>query len=74
MNVSNLPEKSKAIPNKVVDLLVSDVLRKNGVNLESAKSKLSDEQKQAIKELVEELSAQVDAFVKQPPSSNKDKK
>lgn len=74
MSVSKLPEQSKAIPNKVVDLLVSDVLRKNGVNLENAKSKLSDEQKQAIKELVEELSAQVDAFVKQPPSSNKDKK
>lgn len=55
-----------AIPNKVVDLLVSEVLRKNGVNLENTKSKLTEEQKQSLKELVEDLKAQVDTFVNQP--------
>ncbi|MEK9199682.1 spore coat protein [Ureibacillus sp. 179-F W5.1 NHS] len=54
-----------AIPNKVVDLLVSEVLRKNGVNLENTKSKLTDEQKQSLKELVEDLKSQVDGFVNQ---------
>lgn len=55
-----------AIPNKVVDILVSEVLRKNGVNLENTKSKLTEEQKQSLKELVEDLKSQVDTFVNQP--------
>lgn len=55
-----------AIPNKVVDLLVSEVLRKNGVNLENTKSKLTEEQKQSLKELVEDLKTQVDTFINQP--------
>ncbi|RKQ18503.1 spore coat protein [Lysinibacillus endophyticus] len=55
----------KGIPNKVVDLLVTNILRKNGVNIEQAKNKLSEEDKQALKEMVEDLKAQVDEFVKQ---------
>lgn len=66
--MSNLPEKPEIISNKVVDLLVSNAFRKNGIDVESLKGKLLDEQKQAIKELVEELTQQVDAFVKQKPS------
>ena len=61
--MSEMPKIPKPIPNTVVDLLVSDVLQKNGVNLENAKNKLSDEQKKALKKLVEELSEQVDSFV-----------
>ncbi|MCM3388426.1 spore coat protein [Ureibacillus chungkukjangi] len=62
-----MSENPKAIPNKVVDLLVSEVLRKNNVNIDSAKSNLTDEQKKAIKDLVEELKTQVDSFVNQSP-------
>ncbi|PYF07327.1 spore coat protein [Ureibacillus chungkukjangi] len=62
-----MSENPKAIPNKVVDLLVSEVLRKNNVNIDSAKSNLNDEQKKAIKDLVEELKTQVDSFVNQSP-------
>lgn len=47
-----MSEIPKAIPNKVVDLLVSEVFRKNNVNLGSAKSNLSDEQKQADRKSV----------------------
>lgn len=61
-----MSEIPKAIPNKVVDLLVSEVFRKNNVNLGSAKSNLSDEQKQAIRDLVDELKSQVDTFVNTP--------
>ncbi|MFC7686888.1 spore coat protein [Ureibacillus sp. GCM10028918] len=61
-----------AIPDKVVDLLVSEVFRKNNVNIDNAKSKLSDEQKQAIRDLVEELKSQVDTFVKESSSSTKE--
>lgn len=56
---------SKGISNKVVDLLVTNILRKNGVNIEQAKSKLTEEEKKAIKEMVEDLKAQVDEFVKE---------
>jgi spore coat protein W len=56
---------------KLLDLLVSDIFKKNGINLEQGKEKLTDEQKHAIKELVQDLSKQVDAFVKKDNSTNK---
>jgi len=64
-----MSEGKKAVPNKVVDILVSEVFRKNNVNLDNVKSKLSDEQKESIKQLVEELKVQVDDFL----STKKDK-
>ncbi|MCK1998593.1 spore coat protein [Psychrobacillus psychrodurans] len=66
--MSNLPEKPEKISNKVVDLLVNNAFRKNGVDIESVKGNLLDEQKQEIKELLEELTQQVEAFVKQKPN------
>ena len=65
--MSELPGKSEAISNKVVDLLVNNAFRKNGVDIESLKGRLLDEQKKEIKELVEELTQQVEAFVQQKP-------
>lgn len=60
---------------KIIDLLVSDIFKKNGINLDKGKSNLSDEQKQLIKELVNDLSQQVDAFVKKDsPTSKADDK
>ncbi len=59
------------IPQPIINLLVSDLFRKNGINVESAKEKLSDEQKQMIKELVRDLSNQVESFVKS--STNEEK-
>ncbi|NME06626.1 spore coat protein [Psychrobacillus sp. BL-248-WT-3] len=64
-----MPKKANAIPNKVIDLIVSDTLRKNGVDLDDVKGKLSTEQKQLLKELVEELTLQVDQFI--DPTSEK---
>ena len=72
--MSDLPKKTNAIPNKVIDLLVSDTLRKNGVNLDEVKGKITPEQKQLLKELVEELTLQVEQFVDQPNSAKKDSK
>ncbi|MCM3728041.1 spore coat protein [Neobacillus cucumis] len=54
------------IPKSVIDLLVSDILRKNGISIDKAKGKISDEQKQMLKDLVKDLSLQVDSFVKKP--------
>ncbi|MER2261666.1 MAG: spore coat protein [Psychrobacillus sp.] len=69
--MSDLPKKANAIPNKVIDLIVSDTLRKNGVNLDDVKGKLSTEHKQLLKELVEELTLQVDQFIDQPTAEKK---
>lgn len=68
--MTNLPEKPEIISRKAVDLLVSNAFRKNGVDLESVRRKLSEDQKSSIKEMIEELTQQVDAFVK-PKSSEK---
>jgi len=63
--VSNSSD-NQIIPNSVIDLLVSDILRKNGISIDQAKGKISDEQKQMLKDLVKDLSQQVDSFVKKP--------
>jgi spore coat protein W len=54
------------IPNQLVDLLVSDIFQKNGIQPESVKGKVSDEQKQMLKELLQNLTQQVEAFVNNP--------
>ena len=64
---------NQKIPKAIIDLLVSDVLIKNGINIENAKEKLNDEQKQLLKELVNDLSQQVDSFVKSPTTNKEEK-
>ena len=59
------------IPNSVIDLLVSDIFRKNGISLDKAKGNLSEEQKQMLKDLIKDLSQQVDSFVKNPANEKK---
>ncbi|OCA83512.1 MULTISPECIES: hypothetical protein [unclassified Bacillus (in: firmicutes)] len=65
-------QSPQLIPQQLINLLVSDLFRKNGINAEKAKEKLSDEQKQMIKELVSDLTNQVETFVKS--SSTEDNK
>lgn len=57
------PKKPNGVPNSIIDLLVSDIFKKNGINTEDVKGKISNDQKQAIKDLVEDLSQQVDSFL-----------
>ena len=72
--MSDLPEKPKAISNKVIDLLVDDTLRRNGIDPENIKRKLTDQQKKQLKELVEELTQQVNTFNEQPTTDKKNSK
>ncbi|MCM3790690.1 spore coat protein [Domibacillus indicus] len=72
--MSDSSKNPKILSDKVIDLLVSTTLQKNGVNIEKAKSKLSDEQKKMFKDLVEDLTKQVDSFVKKPPVDKKESK
>lgn len=57
------PKKPNTIPNSLIDLFVTDLLQKNGISKRDVKEKLTDEKKQAIKALVEDLSKQVDSFI-----------
>lgn len=50
------------IPQKVLEVMVDNILRKNGIDKQELKSNISDEQKQALKEMVEDLRKQVDQF------------
>ncbi|MGA9228289.1 MAG: spore coat protein [Mesobacillus sp.] len=65
------PKKPNAIPNSLIDLFVNDILQKNGISKNEVKENLSDDKKQAIKELVEDLSKQVDSFINASNNSNK---
>jgi spore coat protein W len=64
-------KKSNGVPNSIIDLLVSDIFRKNGINTEEVKGKIPNDQKQAIRELVEDLSKQVDTFLNSNNTTNK---
>lgn len=59
-------QNKSMIPNQLVDLLVSDIFQKNGIKPETVQGKVSDEQKQMLKELLQNLSQQVEAFVNNP--------
>lgn len=60
----NMSDVSKQVPEKVVDLMVDSIFRKNGIKPDELKKNLSDEQKQMLKEMVEDLKDQVDQFNK----------
>lgn len=52
------------LSNKVIDLLVKDIFQKNNINIEKAKSNISDGQREMLRDLVQDLSQQVDGFLK----------
>lgn len=70
--MSEHQKKPGTIPNSLVDLFVTDILQKNGISKQDIKDKITDDKKQAIKELVEDLSKQVDAFVSKNTTSKKE--
>jgi|GEM_PF-1134757 len=63
MSEDSSKKHPKPIPNSVLDLLISDIFKKNGVNEKKIKEKLSDEQKKRIKDMVDDLSSQVDTLI-----------
>lgn len=72
-NMSDSQKRPEIVPNKLMDLLVNDVFSKHGIDKEQIKGKLSEEKKQMLKEMVEDLSKRVDEFVKQTNVDNKKK-
>jgi spore coat protein W len=65
--------KKPPIPQSIIDLLVNDLFKKNGINIEKAKNKISPEQKEMLQSLVSDLTKQVESFVT-PPSPSSEKK
>lgn len=54
--------KKHPVSNKVVEVLVDSIFRKNGIKPDELKTNVSDEQKKMIKEMVEDLKLQVEQF------------
>lgn len=55
-------QDSNLLPEKVVELMVQQVLKKNGVKTDEVKKNIPDEQKQMLKDMVEDLKKQVEEF------------
>lgn len=60
------------VPNKVVEVLVDSILRKNGVQSDHIKREIPEEQKKMIKEMVEDLKLQVEEFSKNNKKETKE--
>ncbi|MCM3308593.1 spore coat protein [Priestia megaterium] len=71
--MSDSQRRPEIVPNKIIDVLVNDVFSKHGIDKEQVKGKLSEEKKQMLKEMVEDLSKRVDEFVKQTNTINNKK-
>ncbi|MCU7713021.1 spore coat protein [Priestia sp. YIM B13446] len=69
--MSDSQKNPEIVPNKLMDLLVNDVFSKHGIDKEQIKGRLSEEKKQMLKEMVEDLSKRVDEFVQQTKDNNK---
>jgi len=54
--------KQQPINDKVIEVLVDSIFRKNGIKSEEMKKNVSDDQKKMIKEMVEDLKLQVEEF------------
>ncbi|WRP05573.1 spore coat protein [Rossellomorea aquimaris] len=66
-------DKNNPVTNKAVGFLVSEVFRKNGIDVEKVKKSLTDEQKSMLRLLVNDLTAEVNNL-NDHHSDNKDPK
>jgi spore coat protein W len=55
----NSSDKNNSITNKAVGFLVSEIFRKNGIDVEKVKKSLTDEQKSMFKVMVNDLTSEV---------------
>src|SRR5690625_289790 len=51
------------ISNQMIDIFIKDIFAKNGTDLEKAKTNISDEQKETLKNSVHQLKGQVESFI-----------
>ncbi|MFD1361148.1 spore coat protein [Lentibacillus salinarum] len=60
--MDNKSANHNAIPEKVVKVMIDDIFRKNNVKPEEVKNNMSNDQKQMLKDMVEDLRTQVEQF------------
>lgn len=56
-------EQLNGLSSQLMELFVSDLFTKNNVDVQQAKERLSEEQRESLKQTVEQLKAQVDGFL-----------
>ena len=54
--------KDPMMSNKVVEVMVDSIFRKNGIKPEEVKNNLSEKQREMLKDMVTDLKAQVEEF------------
>lgn len=64
--------KKPMMPNKVVEVMVDNIFRKNGVKPEEVKNNLSEKQREMLREMVSDLRKQVDEFQQKRNESKTD--
>ena len=57
-------QNSNFLPEKVVEIIVQQVLKRNTVHPEEVKKNISEDQKQMLREMVQDLKKQVQEFNK----------
>jgi len=62
-NLNNSNQKPGETPNKLMELMILNIFQKHGITKESIKGKVTDEQKQLILDLLEELNQQASSLV-----------
>jgi spore coat protein W len=72
--MSDSPQKSTGKSNKLMELMMTSVLQKHGITKESVKDKLTEEQKQTILELLDELNKQASELVTKSVTEKKNSK
>jgi spore coat protein W len=75
MGKSNEQENSKQSVKSnslaIADLLVADVFRKNNIDLGKIKNELSNDKKQMIRNVVNDLTKQVNDYIDKNPKKDK---
>lgn len=62
VNLNNSNQKPGETPNRLMELMMLNILQKHGITKESVKGQVTDEQKQLIFDLLEELKQQSNAL------------
>ncbi|MCY9017528.1 hypothetical protein MOF27_08830 [Priestia megaterium] len=72
MNNSN--QKPGESPNKLMELMMLNILQKHGITKESVKGQVTEEQKQLIFDLLEELKQQSNALADRAKATSQNTK
>ena len=73
-NLNNSNQKPGETPNKLMELMMLNILQKHGITKESVKGQVTEEQKQLIFDLLEELKQQSNALADRAKATSQNTK